>query len=207
MKSLNRSPNMSDSLHFLLRRYRSCRQSRVNGWTDGQATDPNYWAKHLRMPVQFSGAVTALWENDPTQILIELGPRKTLATLAKQHATNPKQQLALPTMSDKIDEHAEWRAALNTIAQLWSAGVEVPWETITGDASAYSRKHVTLPTYPFERQRYFIDPPKRSSPITSSASRNHSMNRIANIIADIEQVFENTSGFDLQEFDGETTFF
>ena len=51
--------------------------------TDEQATDPKYWAEHLRQPVRFSEAVTRMWSNedgDPNRILIELGPRRTLAT-------------------------------------------------------------------------------------------------------------------------------
>ncbi|HBE67976.1 MAG TPA: thioester reductase, partial [Planctomycetaceae bacterium] len=77
------------------------------------ATSPGYWANHLRAPVNFSKAVSAAWDDehgDPNRVLLELGPRQTLATLARQHASDPKNQIAIPTLSDKASEHAEWRA-------------------------------------------------------------------------------------------------
>ena len=146
--------------------------------SDEQATDPNYWAQHLREPVRFSNAVQKMWdedEGDPTRILMELGPRKTLATLAKQHASNPKEQIAIPTMSDNSDDQAEWVAMLNAVAQLWLAGCEVEWSRLTGDGRTDDVvPQVDLPTYSFQRQRYFIEPgatPDHSSrPVEVAAS-------------------------------------
>ena len=190
--------------------------------TDDQATDPNYWAEHLRKPVRFSGAVTNVWTEDPTRILIELGPRKTLATLAKQHASDPKNQHAFPTLSNNADDHAEWRATLSAVGQLWSCGVAVDWKRLfPGDTPI-----VSLPEYPFQRKRYFLEPqpvesqpnsttvvdasnpePNFKSPNENLKSRRKAMSRLPNIVRAIKDVFENTSGFDLDEFDAETTFF
>lgn len=213
--------------------------------TNEQATDPNYWAEHLRKPVRFSDAVTKMWdpeEGDPTRILVELGPRRTLATLSKQHATDPKNQVSIPTFSDNADNDAEWRGMMTAIAQLWLAGFEIDWNKLTTDGKPRTTTaHVSLPTYAFQRKRYFIAPgnglAKSSSqptniptyvetasvanttqtnqPATSIASTEQPlptqetfhMSRIPNIIAAIKDVFENTSGFDLDEFDGDTTFF
>ena len=202
--------------------------------TDAQATDPAYWADHLRQPVQFSGAVSRMWDEDATRILIELGPRTTLSTLAKQHATDPKNQTALPTLGSTIDDNAEWTSMLTAVAQLWLTGVDVDWSRLTGDGQPVVNRKVSLPTYAFQRKRYFLEPPLPDPPLPavtdpplgqptlttqtelpSPTSQTQpipqkeiaTMSRIPNIIAAIETVFEDTSGFELNEFDGDTTFF
>ena len=210
--------------------------STVNGqWlTDQQATDPKYWAEHLRMPVRFSEAVTEMWSEesgDPSRVLIELGPRRTLATLSKQHATDPKNQISIPTLSNNADDNAEWHSMMSAVAQLWLAGVPVDWQSLSSDGKPRQKKaHVSLPTYAFQRKQYFIEPGIGSSNVakanvaveavqttaTHTPNSNQqtflptetiSMNRIPNIITVINEVFENTSGFELDEFDGDTTFF
>ncbi len=209
---------------------------------DQEATDPEYWANHLRRPVRFSEAVTRMWSNapdtggDPTRILIELGPRKTLATLSKQHATDPKQQVAIPTLGDTAENNAEWWSMMTAVAQLWLAGADIQWDQISGDGQPQTGRTESLPTYAFQRKRYFIPPgtgsptepvadtvpaiPNQTSLTDSSAilpadqyvqlvpqSEPAVMSRIPNIIRTIKSVFENTSGFDLNEFEGDTTFF
>ena len=216
--------------------------------TDEQATDPNYWADHLRKPVRFSESVTEMWSDDPTRILIELGPRRTLATLAKQHAKDPKSQIALPTLTDNADNNAEWWSMMTAVGQLWLAGAEIDWRRLNGDGQPKPGRNTTLPTYAFQRKKYFIAPgspiasnqgtpietlneavqfdstvslPTQSNsepvvnsadatfiqPIPTSHSETLSMSRIPEIIKAIQHVFEITSGFDLDEFDGDTTFF
>lgn len=220
--------------------------------TEEQATNPSYWAEHLRKPVRFSEAVTRMWSNeeemggDPSRILIELGPRRTLATLSKQHATDPKSQVSIPTLSDNAEDNAEWKSMVSAVAQLWLAGADIPWARLSSDGQPREKvRHLSLPTYAFQRKQYFITPGKdmsdRSgspaerltcqSSIDSSApnserqvvpsmvptrtnqqaqtsvSERITMSRIPSIVAAIKTVFENTSGFDLDEFDGETTFF
>lgn len=198
--------------------------------SDEQATDARYWAEHLRKPVRFSGAVTKMWSEDPSRILIELGPRRTLATLSKQHATDPKTQIALPTLASSVEDNLEWTSMLSAVAQIWLAGVPIDWSLLsTNGQPRRKRKHVSLPTYAFQRKKYFIEPgtpasipTSESQPVPSpncaSSSPTNSvpsaiktetinMSRIPNIVAAIHDVFENTSGFDLSEFDGDTTFF
>ncbi len=202
--------------------------------TAEQATDPHYWAEHLRQPVRFSDAVTRIWDEDPTRILIELGPRNTLATLSKQHASDPKNQLAIATLSNNADDMAEWHAMLSAVAQLWLAGADIQWNLLSSDGKPRTKNSPTigLPTYAFQRKRYFVEPglsvlenqsDVNSIPDTASieccagpastpqpnalSPEIKSMSRIQNIVTALEGVFENTSGFDLTEFDGETTFF
>ncbi|QEG22143.1 type I polyketide synthase [Mariniblastus fucicola] len=199
----------------------------TGGWmTNEEATDPNYWADHLRKPVRFSDAVTKLWDEkdgDPSRILIELGPRRTLATLAKQHATDPKKQISIPTLGNNADDNAEWHSTLSAVANLWLAGVKIDWSRLSSDGQPRRKlPHMSLPTYAFQRERYFIKPgtvPESSNTQIQTQPQpapkkqdappleNSTMTRIPNIVTAINEVFENTSGFDLSEFDGDTTFF
>lgn len=202
--------------------------------TNQQATDPHYWAQHLRAPVRFSDAIETIWnseQGDPTRILLELGPRNTLSTLAKQHAKEPKTQLAFPTLSDNPDDNTEWYSSLNAMAQLWSSGVDVDWSRLSTDGYPIPKsQHLSLPTYAFQRQRYFIEPGSAPENIRGTASGESSprlsltttttpatsplcnakaapVSRLPAIIASVQSVFENTSGFDLTDFDDDTTFF
>ena len=213
--------------------------------SDEQATDPQYWADHLRKPVRFSEAVLRMWSDDdengdPDRILIELGPRRTLATLSKQHAHDPKNQIAIPTLSNTSENNAEWSSLLSAVAQLWLAGATIDWRLLSKDGLPRDRRHTTLPTYAFQRKRYFIAPgtqprstadsptqlessatinppnaattlevPAAPQPVKQLASQTEtiSMSRIPAITASIYRVFEELSGFELEEFDGDTTFF
>ena len=122
--------------------------------TDAQATDPLYWASHLRATVRFAEGVQTLWQQP--RVLLEVGPRTTAATLARQQAKDLKQQVAISSLGSTADDQTEWTAILQAIGQLWLAGVAIDWQAFYADEY---RHRLPLPTYPFERQRYWIDPP------------------------------------------------
>lgn len=117
-----------------------------------EATDPLYWARHLREPVRFSTAMrTALAELDAAYL--ELGPRGTLSTLARQHTTPGKgAPVAVACLGDAPESEA--RVLMQAIGQLWFLGIELP---VSVASPAQGRKRIRLPSYPFERKRYWID--------------------------------------------------
>jgi len=119
-----------------------------------EATDPNYWVRHLRQTVRFSAGISQLLE-DPNRILLEVGPGRTLCTLAKQHSRQATGQVVLPSLRHPQDEKSDVNFLLNILGRLWLAGVEVNW---SGFYNHEQRYRVPLPTYPFERQRYWIEP-------------------------------------------------
>jgi amino acid adenylation domain-containing protein len=132
--------------------------------TDAQATDPLYWASHLRATVRFADGVRTLWQV-PERVLLEVGPRATAATLARQQATDLKRQIAIASLGSSAENNAEWSAIMQAIGQLWLAGVSLDWQCFY---AAETRHRIPLPTYPFERQRYWIDPkpaPAQSVPV------------------------------------------
>ncbi len=127
--------------------------SNVSGtWiTIAQATDPNYWAKHLRQPVRFSQGVTELLKQ-PEQILLEVGPGKTLSSLAKQHQM--EELIALTSIRHPQEQQSDVAFLLNTLGKLWLVGVQINWSNFYVNEK---RHRVPLPTYPFERQRYWVE--------------------------------------------------
>ena len=131
--------------------------------TPAQATDPLYWARHLRETVRFAEGVQTLWQQ-PERVLLEVGPRITATTLARQQATDLKQQVAIASLGKTAKDDSEWLALMQAIGQLWLAGVEI--DTAAFYADEY-RHRLPLPTYPFERQRCWIEPkPFAAEPVT-----------------------------------------
>ncbi len=123
--------------------------------TDEQATDPMYWAKHLRQPVRFGDAAARLI-SDPSNLLLEVGPGNALQSLVRQNPGFSKQHIAISTLVEGAREHAECHALLGALGALWSGGAKLDWSSFYGDEK---RRRTPLPTYPFERKRYWVDPP------------------------------------------------
>jgi acyl transferase domain-containing protein/acyl carrier protein len=142
--------------------------SNVTGrWiTSEEATEPLYWARHLRQTVRFAEGVAEL-RKESRRILLEVGPGRTLSTLAKQHQANGaqgeangEQSLVLSSLRHPLEEQSDVAFMLNTLGQLWLAGKEIDWSNFY----ARERRHrLPLPTYPFERQRYWIEPQRNSN--------------------------------------------
>jgi acyl transferase domain-containing protein len=135
--------------------------SNVTGtWiTTEEATDAHYWAKHLRQTVCFSAGITQLLQ-EPNRILLEVGPGRTLCTLVKQHSSLLTDQVVLSSLRHPQEEQPDTAFLLNTLGRLWLAGVNINWS----DFYAEERRHrVPLPTYPFERQRYWIGTEEKAS--------------------------------------------
>jgi non-ribosomal peptide synthase protein (TIGR01720 family) len=117
------------------------------------ATDPHYWANHLRRTVQCSAGLTELLQH-PDRILLEVGPGRTLTTFAKRQRS--PQLFTVNSLRHPQETQSDVAVLLNAVGQLWLAGVSI-------DGSAFyaqqQRRRIPLPTYPFERQRYWIDAP------------------------------------------------
>jgi phthiocerol/phenolphthiocerol synthesis type-I polyketide synthase E len=132
--------------------------SNVTGtWiTAADATDPTYWVRHLRGTVRFAEGVGELLV-EPQRVLLEVGPGQTLVSLARQHAARGPTHLALPSLRHVKDPQSDVAFALGTLGRLWLAGVDVDW---TAFYAGEQRRRVPLPTYAFDRQRYWIEPPR-----------------------------------------------
>ncbi|RYZ41729.1 MAG: acyltransferase domain-containing protein [Myxococcaceae bacterium] len=129
--------------------------SNVTGtWIDAaQATDPAYWATHLRQAVRFSAGLQELSRKWPQAALLEVGPGTVLATLAKQQPGAEGRVLVSSTRHPR-EQTSDLPVLLGALGRLWLGGVSVDWK---GFAANEQRRRVPLPTYPFQRERYWIE--------------------------------------------------
>ncbi|HEV3033101.1 MAG TPA: SDR family NAD(P)-dependent oxidoreductase [Polyangia bacterium] len=118
-----------------------------------EASDPQYWVRHLRQSVRFADGLATLIGQKDSCVLLEVGPGRTLTSLATMQPTKPAG--ALPTMIHPKETGSGVAFLLGTLGQLWLAGAELDWER--GHGTAARPRRVPLPTYPFERQRYWIE--------------------------------------------------
>jgi amino acid adenylation domain-containing protein len=204
--------------------------------TDAEATDPGYWARHVRETVQFRSAAATLLAT-PGMALLEVGPRNTLITLARQIAPDPRALLATSSLGASLD--GEWNSMLTALGQLWCAGVAVDFD---GVFAHERRLRVPLPTYAFDRKRYWMDPIPRVASVATTAVANFEArltevvhdgasapseqrpaaeaadvtdfspvaasvtDRKPRIIGTLSRVFEEVSGFEVDPADEQVTF-
>ncbi|MCC5666140.1 SDR family NAD(P)-dependent oxidoreductase [Nostoc sp. CHAB 5784] len=131
--------------------------SNVTGtWiTAEQATDPSYWVKHLCQAVRFASGVQQLWQKD-NPILLEVGPGQALSSFALQclESDDRAKSVMLPSLRHSYEQQSDVAFLMNTLGRLWLAGVKVDW---SGFYAHEQRDRIPLPTYPYERQRYWVD--------------------------------------------------
>ena len=125
--------------------------------TAEQAVDPDYWASHIRQAVRFAdGAATLLAEGD--RLLLECGPGNTLSALVRQQSASGR-SVVVSSLRHPQEQTADLTTMLSALGRLWVAGAAVDWK---GFYAGESRRRVPLPTYPFERQRFWVEPEKFS---------------------------------------------
>ncbi|KOF16923.1 thioester reductase [Ensifer adhaerens] len=127
----------------------------TGGWqTIEQGMSPDYWAKHCRAAVRFSDGLSALSEGRKP-VLLEVGPGRTLSVFAAQTLARD----AVTAVVQSLPEHDRAHAAGETLAEahgkLWMSGCDINWPT----SPSAGRAPLVLPTYPFQRQRHWIDAP------------------------------------------------
>jgi len=115
--------------------------------TGAPATD--YWAEHARGTVQFAAGLETLRQAGITHFL-EIGPDAVLSRLGPACLTSAD-AVWLPSLRRGADD---WSELLSSLARLYMAGARIDWERFH---DGVPREHVALPTYPFQRQRYWLD--------------------------------------------------
>jgi acyl transferase domain-containing protein len=131
--------------------------SNVTGaWlTAEEAADPEYWARHMCGTVRFAAAARELLADAAGRVFLELGPGQTLGSLLLQQAAAGDGPLVVSSLRHSYETHADPAWLLQGLGRLWLAGVDPDWE---GFRAGERRLRVPLPTYPFERQRFWIEP-------------------------------------------------
>ncbi|HEY7771271.1 type I polyketide synthase [Longimicrobium sp.] len=119
--------------------------------TPQQAADPAYWASHLRQAVRFADCLATLAAEGRERVFVECGPGRTLSSLARRQVPGAA---ALPSMRHAGDAADDVEVLLSALGRAWAAGVEIDWRAVHG---GQARRRVPLPTYPFERKRFWVD--------------------------------------------------
>jgi phthiocerol/phenolphthiocerol synthesis type-I polyketide synthase E len=129
--------------------------SNVTGrWiSPAEATDPEYWVRQLRQTVRLGDGLGTLLAR-PGAVLLEVGPAQALSGAARQHPARTPKQAVYPSLPHPKDTRDELDTLLQAVGGLWVAGVDIRWEAFH---AGRHRRRVPLPTYPFERQRHWID--------------------------------------------------
>jgi amino acid adenylation domain-containing protein len=204
--------------------------------SDAEATDPAYWARHLRETVRFSPAVREVMARLAHPLFIEIGPRSTLATLVRQHATKAQPASAVALLADQPGtESASWRLGAG---RLWAQGADIDLGALD---TRTNRHRLRLPTYPFERKRFWVEiaaaPAPSAAPValaapaasvaavaaalplsssvpstpslpelTMTAVASNPPARRASLVTRLRDLFENLSGIDMAGVEGAAPF-
>ncbi|CAH2601472.1 Amino acid adenylation domain-containing protein [Rhodovastum atsumiense] len=191
--------------------------------TPEEATSPEYWARHCRAPVRFAAALATLAECE-APALVEVGPGKALTTLALQALPAGPQRVVVASLPDATREATDHACLNEALGRLWMAGLAPDWAAHHAPAPP---QRVPLPTYPFERRRHWIEPPRPgatanavSVPMTNAAESHDKPMEIAMTTAalspadarpakaraELVAIFEKLSGEDLSTAPDEASF-
>ncbi|MDJ0597118.1 MAG: SDR family NAD(P)-dependent oxidoreductase, partial [Pleurocapsa sp. MO_226.B13] len=136
---------------------------------------PDYWCRHILQPVNFAGSIETL-ASLGYQAFLEIGAKPTLLSMGRHcwTATEGSNELQwLPSLRPKRED---WQQLLASLAQLYVSGVAVDWSGFERD---YPRRRIPLPTYPFQRQRYWFEESKNSlQPIQLRSPSNHAQKQL-----------------------------
>jgi acyl transferase domain-containing protein/NADPH:quinone reductase-like Zn-dependent oxidoreductase/nucleoside-diphosphate-sugar epimerase/acyl carrier protein len=126
----------------------------------GELTNPEYWKEQVRRPVRFHAGVKSAAAQG-CNVWIEIGPGSTLLGLVRDEAA---ESCLVPSLRRGKEESAQ---ILESLGAVWTRGVSVAWSRFDEDRD---RHRVALPSYPFERQRHWIEFDSRQSRFTRSVA-------------------------------------
>ena len=181
-----------------------------NWITDEEATSPDYWAQHCRKPVRFAAGLATLAQSG-ISALLEVGPGSALATFARQ--LEERRELTIVASLPSAERNdAEFAGMLEALGKLWSAGAKPKWQALHAGAAPH---RVSLPTYPFERTRHWIDAPasapkpvREAAPVSAitedTTTENIAKESIVTENVPSEDALKRTAIALLEELSGET---
>ena len=116
---------------------------------DDRITNVQYWVNHIRQPVRFAESIQTL-HGKGYQVFLEIGPKPILVGMGRQ-CLSENLAVWLPSLRPGV---VEWQQILSSLANLYVRGFKVDWSALY----RYDLpQKVRLPTYPFQRQRYWVD--------------------------------------------------
>ncbi|HEX2909582.1 MAG TPA: SDR family NAD(P)-dependent oxidoreductase [Chloroflexia bacterium] len=128
-----------------------------------EVSEPGYWLKHLREAVQFEGGIKTL-AKEGCEIFVEVGPKATLLGLGKQSHSEGQWLASLR------QGRGEWEQLSGSLGEVYERGLNIEWSRVE---EGQPRQRVAgLPTYPFQRQRFWLDSNGRKKPARSARGIN-----------------------------------
>lgn len=126
--------------------------SNVTGtWlSDKEATDPNYWYKHLRQMVQFSKGIDLLLASKHP-FFLEIGLGNSLSSFVRANDAHPEH--IVHTLPNHHQKNTDLYQLLYSLGFIWSNGMPINLKTL----SKSGQKYIALPTYAFQRKRYWVE--------------------------------------------------
>jgi len=170
----------------------------------GEATEVAYWVRQISEKPKFWEGVERLRE-EPERLLLEVGPGEGLSELAQSQRGMGEKLNVIAVMGKNVE--TESRSVAEALGQLWMMGGEVDWRKYS---EGQMRRRVILPTYPFERKRYWIEPannvmsnglPEYQTQLSSEFSQRE------NILMALKDIVKELTGIDPSEIDISTNFF
>lgn len=128
----------------------------------GQILGAAYWRDHLRREVKFSSGMQTLAASG-IDVFIEIGPAPVLLSMGKRTLPDSN-SLWLPSLRHGQDD---WKVLLDSLGKLYAQGVEIDWRSFD---QGYTRRKVSLPNYPFDRQRYWLETTSRKTSVHEVSS-------------------------------------
>lgn len=143
--------------------------NRTGTWLGAdQATDPAYWAGHLRDPVRFYQGIETLAGSVP-RLFLELGPGSSLARYCRETLDAPERYRIVSALPRPHEDQDAQSTALLALGQLWQEGLAVQWRALH---SARARNRLSLAGYPFHGGDYWVSVPGQEGERASESRPN-----------------------------------
>lgn len=181
--------------------------------TDEEACSAIYWSTHLRNTVRFSDALNTIATNS-NFVLLEIGPGRTLSTLAKQQIED-RSYPVYQSLSGNSDNESTYTVLLETLGNLWLKGFVIDWKSFYKEEQ---RIRLRLPAYAFDRKLCWVDPPKANEELLSenhyfNSSKINTPNPVksidmqnATILNKIGDIISNNAGIEITSEDAKYSF-
>ncbi len=172
---------------------------------DADATSPAYWARHSRECVRFAPGIAALADDD-TSFFLEAGPGAALGTFARQTLAKSDERTIAASLPGPDSGISDEEFFLASLGKLWTRGAAPAWPTLH---APHARRHVPLPTYPFERSSHWIaaaSPVAARQPETAVIMNVSAPDRRVRVLRDLCTLLEELSGETIAESETAASF-
>lgn len=129
---------------------------------DKEVATADYWCRHIRQPVMFAAGMQTLYQLG-FKTFLEIGPKPILLGMGRQCVPVAENQRWLPSLRPPL---SDWQILLESLGQLYVQGTDIDWD---GFNQGYPRQRMSLPTYAFQRQSYWVEPEAQSPPSVAAA--------------------------------------